>query len=508
MSAATTYDELPYTNNPFYYTHPSNLAVLPSMLGMRPAPVDRCRVLDMGCGLGGNLVPMAELLPDSRFVGIDLSARQIEAGQEAVRALGLTNIELKALSIGDIDTSFGEFDYIICHGVYSWVPAAVQQAILRVCKQNLAPAGVAYVSYNCYPGWHFRGMIREMMQFHVRQFDQPGQKIQQARALMSFLVKAVARTRIYSDLMKLEAGMLEHHTDTYLFHEYLEEVNQPLYFHQFAERAQAVGLQYVGEATNVPLPQNLDPDVLQTLEDVATDLVHAEQYLDFLRNRFFRRTLLCHDDVKLQRPLSPAAIMSTRVSTLVRPERTDTGTSFSSPDGPSLTTNHPLLVAALTLLHESHPCSLTFAELWDRTRARLQEQGLSVEGWTDPQALAEPLMQCALSDLVELHAWEPPLVMHAAQYPRATLLARLQAANDVGVTNLRHRKVKLENLDRFVLAHLDGTRDREALLSILKEAAAKGALGVDGQADVSAERLREALEGTLNRLGRGGYLMA
>src|SRR5206468_374382 len=151
--------------------------------------------------------------------------------------------------------------------------------------------------------------------------------------------------------------------DTYLFHEYLEEVNQPLYFHQFAERAAAAGLQYVGEATNVPLPQNLDPDVLRTLGEVAPDLLHAEQYLDFLRNRFFRRTLLCHDHVVLQRPISLAAFMTMRLSTQVVPwekaasDEARLDTTFTSPDGPGLTTNHPLLVAALRLLHDCYPRS-------------------------------------------------------------------------------------------------------------------------------------------------------
>src|SRR6516165_7913322 len=153
----TSYDEIPYSNNAFYHTHPDCLATVATLFGMKPAPVQACRVLELGCGRGGNLIPMATSLPTSRFVGIDLSARQIAGGQEAVESLGLTNVELKQLSILDVDSDFGRFDYIICHGVYSWVPAAVQEKILEICAQNLAPSGIAYISYNCYPGWHLRG---------------------------------------------------------------------------------------------------------------------------------------------------------------------------------------------------------------------------------------------------------------------------------------------------------------------------------------------------------------
>ena len=220
----TSYDEIPYDCSVFSYTHPSCLATWATLLGMAPPPVDRCRLLELGCGNGANLIPMAHDLPDSRFVGVDLSPRQIAMGQEIVDALRLPNIDLRAFSITDIDESFGQFDYIVCHGVYSWVPAAVQDKILSICKQNLAPNGVAYVSYNTYPGWHIRGMIREMMGFHVRQFADPKERVQQAKALLEFLLQAVGKApTLYGGLLQVEADMLKEGGDTYLFHEHLEE---------------------------------------------------------------------------------------------------------------------------------------------------------------------------------------------------------------------------------------------------------------------------------------------
>jgi methyltransferase-like protein/SAM-dependent methyltransferase len=518
-SAATTYDDLPYSNNPFFYTHPDNLAVLPTLLGMTPAPVEGCRVLELGCGLGGNLLPLAELLPEARFVGIDLSARQIEAGQEMIQALGLRNIELKAQSITDVDKGLGEFDYIICHGVFSWVPPPIQEAILNVCQQNLAPQGIAYVSYNTYPGWHFRGMVRDMMRFHVQQFDGPQEKIQQARALMGFLVGAVSKMKIYGDFLIIEQEMLAKHSDTYLFHEYLEEVNQPLYFHEFAERAAARGLQYVGEATPDILPQNLGPEVLPMLHQLAPDLVHAEQYLDFLRNRIFRRSLLCHQQVQLRRPVSETVMQSLRVSTLINPtsepaaDADRPGSTFRTLQGASLTTNNPFLAAALQILADCFPCSLPFAELWQATLTRVRRDGVPTETDPAPSVLAQPLLQCFLSDMVELHVWEPPLVLQPGPQPLASRLSRLQSKESDGMTSLRHRKMRMEDLDRFVLAHLDGTRDTQALIRILTEAAVNGAIGIQGSDGrlLSPEEIRgvleQALPASLQRLGRAGYLM-
>ena len=217
LSQPSTYDEVPFVGQPSSSTHPDCLATLASLFGMTPAPVERCRVLDLGCSTGGNLIPLAATLPEGRFVGIDSSPRQIETGRATVAALGLTNIELKPLSILDVDDGFGQFDYIICHGVFSWVPPEVQDKILTVCQRNLAPQGVAYVSYNTYPGWHARAMVREMMGFHARQFPETQTRVQQARALLEFLVRSVPDGS-YARWLKEEAELLRPQSDSYVFH--------------------------------------------------------------------------------------------------------------------------------------------------------------------------------------------------------------------------------------------------------------------------------------------------
>src|SRR5262245_21338275 len=164
-ASTTSYDVLPYGDRTHPRTHPDLLATVAMLFGMAPAPPERCRVLELGCAGGANLIAMAAALPGSDFLGIDLSARQVASGRERVRAKGLANVELRPMSILDLGEGFGRFDYILCHGVYSWVPADVRDKILAVCGANLAPQGVAYVSHNCYPGWHAWGMVREMMAF-------------------------------------------------------------------------------------------------------------------------------------------------------------------------------------------------------------------------------------------------------------------------------------------------------------------------------------------------------
>ncbi len=164
----TAYDEVPYPSLAHVQTHPDRLATIAALFGLQTAPVEKCRVLELGCGDGTNLISMAYGLPNSEFVGIDAAGRAIAEGNEMIRDLSLDNVRLQQLDLMEFDAGGEPFDYIIAHGVYSWVPDPVRDRILAICSESLSPNGVAYVSYNSYPGGHIRDMVREMMLFHVQ----------------------------------------------------------------------------------------------------------------------------------------------------------------------------------------------------------------------------------------------------------------------------------------------------------------------------------------------------
>jgi methyltransferase-like protein/SAM-dependent methyltransferase len=490
-AAATSYDEVPYQSNPFAQTHPSRLFTVGTLFGLKPAPPQRCRVLELACAGGGNLIPMADYLPDSEFVGLDLSAKQIDDGQRTVRQLGLTNVTLKQANIMDVDAAYGAFDYVIAHGVYSWVPAAVREKILDVCRTLLTPNGVAYVSYNTYPGWHMRGMIRDMMRYHSARFPTPTERTGQARALLDFLANSVRQEGPYQQLLKQELESLRHQSDHYLYHEHLEEVNDPVYFHQFVAAAAGKGLKYLGEArVGTMVTGNFGPDIEKTLRMLASDQVMAEQYMDFLRNRMFRETLLCHADKSPNWSVAPDALKVLHVASHARPQIADgqqefnltdeSSVTYRSQTGMTMTTSRPLLKAAMTVLQQTFPGTLTFDTLRRQARERLGgNPDEPARAGEDTTLLAVGLLNCYMSsDLIELHGMPITFARTAGPRPVALPHARLSAAAHGVAANRRHEVIRLNEFDRRLLPLLDGTRDRPTLVNELTELALSGALTV------------------------------
>ena len=522
LTSLVSYDQVPYQSGSYRLTHPCYLAVLPTLFGVEPPPVRGGRVLELGCASGGNIIPMAQDLPDAEFVGIDLSARQIADGQGLVAELQLDNVELRHASILDVDDSWGQFDFIICHGVYSWVPCEVQDKILCIGSRNLRPDGLCYVSYNTYPGWHLRGVVRDMMQYHVASFNDPQTKIDQARSLLDFLNNSCKpRSEAYRRLLADEAEILGRHSDSYLFHEHLEEVNEPLYFHQFVGRAHDAGLEYLAESDfPAMLAGGFDPQTAAILQDAP--LLRQQQYLDFLRNRMFRASVLCHVDAPIDRSV-PVTRLARCHLTLDEKLSFDRAAVLSSEPltatvgQEKVTASRPLTKAALDLLNEAWPATLAFEDL---VTAAAVKAGTSVDDADGPSAqpesqramLAGDLMTLFTRGLLRLAVDPPALASVAGATPCVTPLARAQARRGNLVVNRRHEMVRLADLSRALLLLLDGQHDRASLLNWLAGAIARGEFRVHREdqplTDVDDATLAEILDGTLRALAERALLMA
>lgn len=515
-NSRTSYDEVPYESSSHPQSHPDRLATLGRLFGLAPAPVDRCRVLELGCAMGRNLVPMAFHLPGSEFVGVDSSSRQVTAARDTAAALTLTNVRFEHASILDIDRGWGEFDYLICHGVYSWVPDDVQEKLLAVAGENLAPHGIAYVSYNTYPGWHMREMIRHMMRYHAGRFAEPPERIEQARALLDFLADSVDAHALYGALLQNELRAVGRSQGWYLFHEHLEEVNTPVYFHEFVAQARRHGLRYLAEAEfSAMLTSGFPAETAGTLERISPDIVHAEQYMDFLRNRSFRQTLLCRGEQVPRRRLQAGDLGGFLLaSQLIREAAMGEGPpNFRMPDGRRVTAELPLTHAALSVLGEHWPLALD----QDTLLSLASERVASAPGGAHPgqqrDAMLQDLLHCYSSGALELRTWPVPCTHQVTATPRVSALAMHQARIGPLVTNQRHEPIMLDPLGRCLVEALDGSRDRVALLSRLSESVERGELQLDLHGWPLTDRLQKervlaaALDQTLHVFKRGAMLV-
>lgn len=512
-TALTSYDLIPYPSLSFPQTHLDRLAVVAALLGLEPPPIEHCRVLELGCAAGSNLIPMAEELPHSTFVGIDLSPTQIDEGRKAVAELGLTNIELLHQSILDLEPGSERFDYILCHGVYSWVPPEVQEHILAISQHCLQPNGVAYVSYNTLPGWHMRGMIRDMMLYHGRRFSDPRQQIAQARSLLDFLASSVnTEQNPYGQFLRSELEQLRQSPDAYLFHDYLEEHNSPVYFHEFIERAAAHQLRYLAEANLCAMQlQNFPEQVGQVLQRVCNDMIQLEQYMDFLRNSTFRRTLLCHANHTPNYGLDPDILARFFFASSLRPvsSRPDLHSSiredFRGPSGSSAFSIHPVVKAALVVLGEAWPRFLPLKELCSQARAKLDGQAIpsAATRAEDKQQVELALLKfyTIASDLVEFRLRPLLVTTQPGPKPLARPLARWQARSGRPATNLRHERVKLDDFGREVLARLDGRRTRPEIVRELVGLVEVGRLNVqqDGEKITQPGRIEQMMVRLVDR---------
>jgi methyltransferase-like protein/cyclopropane fatty-acyl-phospholipid synthase-like methyltransferase len=478
--ALRAYDDFPYDSHSFPLTHPERLATIATLFGMQPVPVERARVLELGCSSGGNLIPMASTMPGATFLGYDLSGVQVRQAGDLIGALGIRNVTVEQRNILEVSEGPDRFDYIICHGVFSWVPENVQERIFSICSESLNPNGVALISYNTYPGWHMRESIREMMRYHARQFDDPKTQVVQSRALLDFLVKSVdAQKSPYGMHLAGELKLLSATADSYIAHEHLEHWNAPAYFHQFIERAARHDLQYLGESEfSTMVVQNLAAQVAETLSKGIRDVIRMEQYMDFVRNRAFRLTLLCHKERALDRNVDSSRLFDLQVAALAEPidakadVRSSLNDAFKTPGGIQFQTTAPLTKAALRILSAAWPRAIPFSEL---VGGALQMIGVP----SAPDAsrrLATDILQLYAAGTVELHSMPSAFTTSVSKAPRAGALARLQAARGSRVTNVRHESLALNDVERQLLILLDGTLGREQVIERLLAAVESGQL--------------------------------
>ncbi|MBM3578978.1 MAG: methyltransferase domain-containing protein [Alphaproteobacteria bacterium] len=474
---AASYDDLPYVSHPFPQTHPARLGAVARIFKLAAPDLSRARVLELGCAAGGNLIPLAARHPDAYFLGVDLSQRQIDEGQRRVTALGLSNVNLRRQSLTDLRSKDGGFDYIICHGVYSWVPEQVRDAILRIARENLAPNGVAFISYNVLPGWRLRQTLRDALALHVGPQGPLRERVARAREMLSFLEQNTPAETTWGAIFRAEAQHLRTADDSYIGHEFLEDCNEPCSFAEFMGNAAGRGLAYLGEAAlSTMMPENMNPAAAPLLRALAGDnQVSLEQHMDIFTGRTFRQTLLIHKERegKCMRKIMPDALEGLHF--VPRPDfaflREEDGKAiFADGSGAWFSTPDADVRKAIEALAARAPESSSIEEIV----AAMEVRGASVDEAVRSK-IADALLRMALVGLLT-PSTEPMRIARAlSAKPVACPMLRGDAAAGVlHSANLRHEPIRLDIVAQVVTPLLDGSNDREALIAATIAAADVG----------------------------------
>lgn len=469
------YDSMPYPNHTMSFISPEHIETIATVFGMNPPKVKTARVLELGCGPGLTSIAFGFRNPDAKVLGIDLSNVHIDHGKKYLEGLKINNVELKAASIMDIDKSFGEFDYIICHGVFSWVPSDVQKKIFEVIQKHLSPNGVAHVSYNALPGWNIAQTFRDMMQYHADMFSDEQDKIGQASAFIKFIDESLADLKTpHSKFLRQEAQIVASQGPSYLKHEYLDKGNSQFYFMDFMAAATTYGLQYLGDSS---LPSmylgNLPAKAFEELK-VLDNIISSEQYMDFVTNRRFRNTLLCKAGVEINRNISPniwnnmyltSQLQSSMPIDQIKFDDENQSVTFAAVNiQASFNVTSSFLKAACVRIIENQGRFIHFDEIVSYVSKKLP----NAKKDEIENVLKSSFTQLLFKNLLEIRVTPPHSISEISKKPKTSDLVRLQvSANETSLVNEYSNTSTLDLVQRLVLLYANGENTIDKIVELI-----------------------------------------
>jgi SAM-dependent methyltransferase len=471
--------DAPYPTGLYVPGHPDLLAACATLHGLEPPAPDRCRYLDLGCGEGTNVLAVADSLPDAHCLGLDLDPAAIERGRELQELVGLDNVELRVADLRDAEIEPAAWDYVVLHGILSWVPQTVREAAVATAARALAPGGIVMASYNALPGWRVLQPAREHAIRHAQRTDGgPRERVAAGRAALARAIELNSGDDAYTAALRQAAARWADSSDFVLIHDDLAPEAEPLELRYVAEIAAAHGLDYLGEAFPDHWWQHrLQPSGVKQVTDAAgPDPLARQEEADACSGVPFKATLFA-----ASAPAPPVGPDWRRAGALhLLPLRDPAPLPEDAAEAVRTTAN---------LIAGSAPLGLTVTELGERS-------GLG----------AEVAARAALRHLAEERAWPlasaPRFAYPAPERPEIPAFARRVAARTGELPTLSWDLLPLESqVGKALVALLDGSRDLDAIAVALLERA--GELELNG---IGPERLRGALGERLDELARAGAI--
>ncbi|PHI08020.1 methyltransferase regulatory domain-containing protein [Fusobacterium polymorphum] len=370
-----SYDEAPYKSKTFYYTQPGRQQMVLKLLGFKTPDLEKARVLEIGCSFGGNIIPFALENPKAEVIGVDLSSVQIEEGNRIIEYLGLENIRLIHQNVLEFDKKFGKFDYIICHGVFSWVNEEVQRGILNVIKNHLSENGSAILSYNTYPGWKNLEVARDVMLFRDEMLKNRGEQINEGNAVKygRGAIEFLSQFSVLNEKIKAGITDITEKDDYYILHEYFEENNKPMYLYDFSKMLLEHDLIHVVDSDLMKTFPNISEEIEQKLTaECGDDNIAKEQYYDFLLDRQFRVSVVTHKANKEKINISKDIRIVDLKEINLRGKYEKDKDGFYTIENNKIEDEEVNLI--LGILSENYPNTITIDELEKKVKERMKKE--------------------------------------------------------------------------------------------------------------------------------------
>lgn len=512
------YNEFPYESYVYPQTHPERMHTVAKLFGLNPPDIHKARILELGCAAGGNAMPLALLYPKTKILGIDISKEQITKANEYKKAMALKNIDFRQGDIMKLKKEIGEFDYIICHGVFSWVPEPVRDAIFKICAGHLSKNGIAVISYNTLPGWAAIKSLREMMLYHTKNFKNPAQQIAEAKRLLDFIYEnTTPNNETYRQTIDRERKLLAATNDSYIFHEHLEAENHQFYFHDFAAMAHRQGLAYVGDSDiSTMYIGNYSEKARKTLGAIK-DVVQQEQYIDFLCNRRFRHSIVTRKEnaQQINRNIQSPQIFDFYIQAQYKQSEAQnetTGIKFESLSsaGAAFTVKEDKAAQIFRTLAEMNmPVFIDELELEVKSKCNISPD-------VTRSIIGKNAFLLCLQGFITLHSESHKFAARPGKKPKAFSwalhVAQVAPKSFKSFANLRRENINLHPFARFLLQYLDGKSDRTALAKKMMTHVKNGDLKIhkDGKEIIADKELQQIVnlqvESMLNQLADAALL--
>jgi SAM-dependent methyltransferase len=454
-----TYEEVPYGGRSISATAPAALALCARVHGGPRPSLEAARVLELGCGDGANLLALAFHHPDWTCVGVDSSPLALESAERDARELGLTNVRFLLADVATLELREPEFDFVLAHGIYSWVDARRRLALRRLIHAALSPRGLAYVSFNAQPAWGVRGRVRDVL-------------VRGRLGLESSRDRASALRALVGEPAHPWAGLLAHElervveaSDAYLAHEYLAADNEAFWLGDVVAECAEAGLGYVGDALFDRPEGFVSPELREAVEAASADRVEQEELIDLVAYRQMRAAVLCRDDAEREAAAGSALLDDAWIAGVVRASSdpfdldADVEETFVGPRGTEVRVRAPLAKMALLVLANRYPQAFRFDALCVAAQAQLATRGIRAPS-EERAMLRSGLYALWGRNELELRVSDAPLRTTPGERPAASALSRQEAARGRHLTTPTHAALPLEPIERAIVAELDGARTR------------------------------------------------